>query len=146
MNYHRLEAAIMEDEGFRSKPYLDTEGVPTIGYGCTNILGQPVTMDTPRITPANARVLLRAAIFEALIDAETLFPRLAEMPWVRQEVIVNMAYNLGRYRLSRFTKLRRAAEALDYTEMARQMEDSRWYNQVGLRAVRLVRQMETGTP
>lgn len=35
---------IKEKEGFRSQAYLDSAGVPTIGYGTTRINGQPVQL------------------------------------------------------------------------------------------------------
>ena len=46
-------------------------------------------------------------------------------------------------RLSRFVKLRRAVEAHNWEEAAQEMEDSRWFGQVGARARELVARMRT---
>lgn len=134
----------MQDEGFRARPYLDTEGVPTIGYGSTRLLGRPVQMDDPAITADAARQQMRADLFAAILDAEHIFLRFHEMNSVRQEVLANMAYNLGRHRLEGFRKMRQAAETLDFEEIAWQMVDSKWYEQVGKRAERLVAAMKHG--
>lgn len=145
MNFKRLEAQIRKDEGFRSKPYLDTVGVATIGFGTTHILGEPVTLDTPEISYENARQLLRADLWGAVIDAVDLFDRFNEMNDVRQEVLVNMAYNLGLTGLANFKRLRSEAWLLRYENMAHEMQDSKWFRQVGRRAVRLVEEMRSGT-
>ncbi|SDT47483.1 lysozyme [Maribacter dokdonensis] len=49
---------LKELEGFRSEPYLDTAGVPTIGYGNTYYLdGTRVTMDDPPLHEYDAKML-----------------------------------------------------------------------------------------
>lgn len=144
MNFARFERQIREDEGYRESPYLDTVGTPTIGYGCTAIFGMKVSMDMPPITKTIARELLRADVYGALVDAQAIFPRFNELNSVRQEVLANMAYNLGRRRLSGFGRLKKAAQRLDYQAMADEMTDSKWFRQVGNRSKRLVEQMRTG--
>ena len=144
LNFSHLESVIMQDEGFEPRPYLDTVGVATIGFGTTRILGNDVTLDHPAITVQVARDLLRSDLYHALIDAQTLFSRLGEMNGVRQAVLANMAYNLGRSRLAGFVKLIRAGDNLSYPRMADEMEASKWHNQVGYRAKRLVREMRDG--
>lgn len=48
-------ALIREFEGFEAKPYQDSVGVWTIGYGSTRTpSGQPVTADTPSIDEPTA--------------------------------------------------------------------------------------------
>ena len=141
MNFQRLEDQICEDEGFRSEPYVCPAGVATQGYGTTRILTEPVTMDNPPISEQTARELMRSDLYRACIDAQELFERFDEMDAERQEVLVNMCYNLGRRGLSRFKRLRKAAEALDYRMMAWEMRDSRWFRQVGQRAERLYQTM-----
>lgn len=134
----------MADEGFRSEPYLDTEDVPTIGYGTTALLDVPVNLDMPPISQTAARQVLRGDLYQALIDAQAIFAWFDRMDDLRQEVLVNMAYNLGRHRLSNFRKMIRAAKRLDYQTMSDEMQDSKWYGQVGQRSKRLVEQMRTG--
>lgn len=144
MNFARLEARVCGDEGFRSAPYLDTVGVPTIGYGTTSILGRKVTLADDEITESTARHLLRSDLYQACNDAQSLFVRFDDMDDVRQEVLVNAAYNMGKTRLGMFTKLLHAAEILNYPEMAAQLKDSKWFGQVGQRGERLFQAMLHG--
>ena len=54
-----------------------------------------------------------------------------------QRVLVNMAFNLGGTRLSKFRNMLQACRNHDWQEMARQMQDSRWFGQVGRRSIEL---------
>lgn len=49
-----LEQLLVEEEGFRANPYLDSAGVWTIGCGTTRINGQPVTSLTLACTQEEA--------------------------------------------------------------------------------------------
>ena len=64
------------------------------------------------------------------------------LPPEAQLVIANMMYNMGRPRLSRFHKMKKAVDARDWNEASLQMQDSRWYHQVPNRAERLVQRMK----
>ena len=59
------------------------------------------------------------------------------LPEAIQRVIVNMCFNLGGTRLSKFKNMLAACRKHDWNEMARQMEDSRWFGQVGRRSKEL---------
>ena len=54
-----------------------------------------------------------------------------------QHVLVNMCFNLGGTRLSKFKNMIKACREHDWKEMAVQMEDSKWYGQVGRRSKEL---------
>jgi lysozyme len=60
-----------------------------------------------------------------------------KLPEVIQRVLVNMCFNLGGTRLSKFKNMMRACRENNWKEMAVQMEDSRWYGQVGRRSKEL---------
>ena len=67
-----------------------------------------------------------------------------ELNKVRQKVIIDMVFNLG---LSGFLSFKNTIQAIkdkDYKLAAKEMEDSRWYRQVGNRSKRLVKMMRTG--
>ena len=53
-------------------------------------------------------------------------------------VLVNMVFNLGRPRLSKFKNMLAAVNANDYHLAAEEMIDSKWYRQVGRRSEELV--------
>jgi len=145
MNYTRLDSRICLDEGFRAEPYLDTVGVATIGYGTIRYPGAiPVTLNDSQITEPVARELMRGELFLSCMDAQSLFTRFDDMNHVRQEVLVNMAYNLGKTRLGGFERMISAGETLNYYQMAQEMKNSKWYKQVGQRSVRLYYAMLNG--
>ena len=148
INFSRLETRIMNDEGFEARPYLDTADppVPTIGYGTTHILGKPVSMDAQTMTPTIARELLRSHLYAALVSAQKVVKNFDDLGAVRQEVIVNMIYNLGEAGLSKFKRFLAALETHDYETAADEMQDSKWYYQVHGRAVRLQWEMANGRP
>ena len=144
MIFQRLEAQVCRDEGFRAAPYLDTVGVATIGYGSIRINGRPVTLDDTPVSEPTAREMMRSELYESCINAQKMFTRFDRMSHVRQECLVNMAYNLGPTRLRGFKKLIAAAESMNYSEMAVQAKDSKWFDQVGQRAIRICNALETG--
>ncbi len=54
-----------------------------------------------------------------------------------QHVLVNMCFNLGGTRLSKFKNMLGACRSHNWEQMAAEMENSRWYSQVGRRSVEL---------
>jgi lysozyme len=60
-----------------------------------------------------------------------------KLPEDIQRVLVNMCFNLGGTRLSKFRNMLKACREHNWTEMAAQMEDSRWFKQVGRRSIEL---------
>ena len=48
-----------------------------------------------------------------------------------------MCFNLGGTRLSKFRNMLEACRAHDWDKMAAEMEDSKWFKQVGRRSVEL---------
>ena len=54
-----------------------------------------------------------------------------------QRVLVNMAFNLGGTRLSKFRNMLQACREHDWNRMAAEMQDSRWFHQVGRRSLEL---------
>jgi len=82
---------------------------------------------------------------QAVTDTEALVPDLYEHPDDIQRVLTNMAFNLGRNRLSKFRRMRKAINARNYAEAADEMVDSKWYHQVGRRSKELVGIMRGAT-
>ena len=56
------------------------------------------------------------------------------LPQNAQHTLVDMCFNLGANRLGKFKNMLKACANEDWKEMAAQMEDSRWYAQVGRRS------------
>ena len=83
---------VKSKEGFRSEAYLDSAGVPTIGYGFTSINGKPVKMgDTMDKATADS-------IFGDKLNEYTNFNNFVTVPLnENQETALNsFEYNLGK--------------------------------------------------
>lgn len=95
-------------EGFRSKPYLCTAGVPTIGYGSTFYLdGRKVTLQDSAIDESTANELLINSMQTIFLPSVIrLCPVLVNHP-AKLAAIVSFCYNLGATRLSASTLRRR---------------------------------------
>jgi len=145
----KLEQQLIHHEGLRLMPYRCTAGALTIGVG-RNLDAKGIRPFEIRdvfsgvqpnlskgITKQQALALLASDIQDARRDVKTLLPHVESMPAQIQNVLVDMAFNLGRVRLSKFvTTLKLFAEG-NYPEASRQMLKSRWASQVGNRAIRL---------
>ena len=123
-----VESWLHEEEGYRRFMYLDTEGIPTIGYGRN--------LKDVGINPIEAEFLLRNDMQSALIAAAS-FPWFDDLSDLRKAVIVDMIFNMGLPRFKTFKKLIRAVEKKDYPGAAIEMLDSKWAKQVGDRANKL---------
>ena len=117
------------DEGFRPKPYQCTEGVWTFGHGFTYL------------TIEESRTVLRLKIDKLRAD---LHHDIKHLSPARQDVIINMAYNLGLGGLFGFKMMWAALYRGDYDTAADEMLNSRWARQVKGRAVRLADEMRKG--
>lgn len=85
---------IKKYEGFRSKPYLCSAGVPTIGYGSTYYTdGSRVKLQDPRITNEEAEKLLMATLgfYEKSVDSFTR----DDITQNQFDALVSFCYNLG---------------------------------------------------
>ncbi len=127
-------------EGCRLKAYRDTVGVWTIGYGHTG----PEVREGLEINQEQAEDWLAEDVNEAIADAKAVCGSFDALDWVRKTVVVNMAFNLGRKKLSAFHATLGAINAGDYSSAALHMLASRWATQVKGRARELAKRMSTG--
>lgn len=131
---------IVRHEGCVAKIYLDSEGLETFGIGHLVIKSDP-EYGKPVGTPVSERRVTQAFsadLSSAIKDCEQLFPMLDTYPTDVQRVLVNMTFNLGKSRFSKFKKMRAAVICRDFETAADEMMDSKWYRQVGNRAKELV--------
>ena len=143
MNKDRLREELAEDEGCKYEIYLDHLGLPTFGIGALikehdPEHGQPV--GTP-VTEERVRQRFSLDIAVTIEDCQVLYDDFNDLPEEAQLVIANMMFNMGRPRLSKFKMMKKACDERDWNEMADQMVDSRWHDQVPNRAKRLVKRI-----
>ena len=139
MNIEALREQLKVDEGVKYEIYKDHLGYPTFG------IGHLITEDDPEhgepdgteISEDRVNEIFESDVAKFVSEAKILFPDLDELPDVAQQVIVNMAFNMGRPRLSKFKNFIAGVNDRDWVRAAEEMMDSRWADQVGARATRL---------
>ena len=130
---------LKRDEGFRPYAYQDSEGWLTIGYG--TLIDKRKGGGIPRDI---GELLLIRKMDEANkeLAAALTWTELLDEP--RLAVLQNMAYNLGIVKLLGFRNTLKAVHDGEYAKAAGMMLQSKWATQVGPRANRLAKQMESG--
>ncbi len=128
---------IKRHEGLRLKPYNCPAGHLTIGYGHNLEEG---------ISERIAEELLREDIDKAYKDYRLFIPDNVQtkLNKRREEVIVEMIFNMGINKVLGFRKMLKAIEEKDFNRAAVEMLDSRWARQVGKRAIELAEIMREG--
>lgn len=126
---NQIISDLERDEGVRLKPYLDTVGKTTIGVGRN--------LTDNGITAAEARVLLQNDLFRVANELDRVAPWWREMSQLRQNALVNMAFNLGLPRLLTFKKMMFALENGNFETAWAEAMGSKWAAQVGERANRI---------
>lgn len=133
---NRLREMLLRHEGLRLKPYRDTVGKLTIGCGRN--------LDDVGITKEEALALLAHDLDRAIREAIDNFSWFKSLNKPRQDVVLNMLFNLGLHRFCGFKRMIAALSAQNYEVAAIEMLDSLWAKQVGLRAIELAQIMRTG--
>jgi len=146
MNKGVLYEQLKIDEGVKYEIYLDHLGYPTFGIGhlvlesdeeFTKPAGTPVSEERVRacfdrdveIAIGECNLLYEGGFFKTLPDEV-------------QHIMVNMMFNMGRPRMSKFKKFLAAIKEGNWAEAAKEGRDSRWYEQVTNRAERLMTRLE----
>jgi GH24 family phage-related lysozyme (muramidase) len=140
-------AQLKIDEGVEYEIYLDHLGYPTFGVGhlvleADDEHGQEVgtKVSEQRVNEAFEKDL-DTAISECIaLYGESTWTM--DFPDEVQEILVNMTFNMGRTRLSKFKNFRKALEDQDWERAAVEGRDSLWHKQVTNRAERLMVRME----
>ena len=153
MNRERLVASIKRHEGYRLFPYQDTRGFWTIGYGHL-IHHDELRGYVPRRTlgalldyltdPATHDIWLEHDLARAERDAKAYLPTFSSLSERRQEVLVEMAFQLGGRTLNTFVRLRDAIERKHWVAAEAEMLNSRWHQQTPNRVKTLASRMLEG--
>ena len=142
--FNEMTEEIKADEGVVNEVYLDHLGLPTVG------VGHLIREDDPehgldvgtQVGEERVAELFEADLYTCVAETKLLYPQFEELPAEAQKILCNMMFNMGRPRLSRFHKMKRAIDSSDWKEAANQMLDSRWAKQVPNRANRLIERMK----
>ena len=143
MDRTAIRDMIQRHEGYSSEVYICPAGARTIGFG-HNLDAHPLPIYLERgITRETALDILESDIDRAIADARSLVPTFDLLPSAAQMVLVDMSFNLGRSRLSKFKKMLLAVSAGNFDRAASEMIESDWYSQVGDRSRELVGMMRS---
>ena len=131
MDMGKLKDQIKLDEGYKNFIYLDHLGNKTVGYGhfVTNKDWFRDEKIGYRLPDKDLEVLLVTDLGSARRDCELLFHEFNDLPGEAQQVLGNMAFQLGRKRLGSFKKMIAAIEQRDFVLAAAEMLDSKWAKQ-----------------
>jgi len=133
----KLRDSIKRHEGFRSKMYLDSASIPTIGWG-RNIRDVGISQ-------SEADILLNNDIVNATAELYQFLPWTQQLDDVRKAVLVELNFNMGIEKLLQFKKMLADLQAKDYLSAASEMLNSEWAREVGNRAHDLSYIMEKGS-
>jgi lysozyme len=136
MDYARLAAQLELDEGRRKLVYRDTVGKLTVGVG-RNISDRAFSSD-------EIDLMLKNDIAYVGRELDRAIPWWRKLDDVRQNVIANMAFNMGVPRLLGFSMTLDLVNSGRFDAAAEEMLRSKWADQVGDRAKRLSQQMRRG--
>lgn len=132
----------LEDfEGYRATPYLDSEGIETIGIG-RNLDVYPLDREELLEIEANngewSHVCAVQWAYDILKDCRKSLvigaPWVVEQPIDVRLILTDMVYNLGLGGLWGFKKMLKALKAKDYPTAAEELKDSKYFRQTGRRA------------
>ena len=144
MNKEVLKEQIKRHEGEVLEIYEDSLGYLTFGVGHLvkdddpefgQPVGTPVTqerVDEVYEHDFEKHVEETIHVFESK-GGEDFY----SLPEDIQHVLVNMTFNLGGTRFGKFNNMWKGVIANDWEKVAVEMEDSRWFKQVGRRSIEL---------
>ena len=148
---NQIKQRIKAHEGFRDEAYNDSLGIPTIGWGHMilpedNIqMGVKYSVDhLSEIFDKDFEIAFKAA--KQLIEKHipNLYTQGLDQGDIEhiQGVLLEMLFQMGYPRGSKFKKTLKALDDGDFKTAANEMLDSRWHKQVTNRAERLMVRLE----
>lgn len=146
MDRHAVYEQLKIDEGVEYEIYKDHLGYPTFGVGHLVLETDPEhgqEVGTP-VSEDRVKECFEKDLDTAISECNALYEEgvFGDLPGEVQEILVNMMFNMGRTRLSKFKKMHAAILEGNWTEAAKEGRDSLWYRQVTNRADRLMERLE----
>ncbi len=144
MNIDKVRKRLEIDEGVVYEIYEDHLGYATFG------IGHLVRTSDPEygwevgtiVSEDRVKQAFESDLAVAVDECRILYDMWDNFPEEVQEILVNMMFNLGRPRLSKFKNMKKALDSRCWELAATEGRDSLWYRQVGNRAERLMGRLE----
>ena len=148
---------LVKHEGLVLTVYQDTLGIDTIGIG-RNLKDRGISDEELKdmgiasmddvyqygITEIDAVYLATNDVEIVETELVRAHPCVDKLDSVRQLILMDMAFNMGVPRLCKFKNMWAAIHEDAFITAAKEMLDSRWANQVKLRATKLAHAMHHG--
>jgi len=146
MNREEVYEQLKIDEGVKYEIYNDHLGYATFGVGHLVLETDPEhgsDIGTP-VSEERVKECFEKDLDTAISECYALYGEgtFDDFPDTVQQVVVNMMFNMGRTRLSKFKNFAAALEEGDWARAAVEGRDSRWHKQVTNRAERLMVRLE----
>jgi len=142
MDIEKCKAEIKRHEGEVLKIYEDSLGFKTLGIGhlCKPEDPEYKWEVGTKVSQEVVDMYYKDDFDKHLAETMHVFgteEAFYNLPENIQHVLVNMCFNLGGTRFSKFKNMLAACRSHNWEQMAAEMENSRWYSQVGRRSVEL---------
>lgn len=154
---------LAEEEGWRDKPYIDSEGYPTVGFGfLLGPKGAPLSNYTFTLPRTAGEVWMRCILDDMVLKIETK-PAYKQIAQALQKlrafaptgtsdygdpricVLLSMCYQMGLDGVAKFVNTLDYMAQGQFTKAAVNMLASKWATQTPNRAKRHAEQMRSGT-
>jgi len=149
VNFDLLREMLIRHEGLRLRPYKDTRDLWTIGVGwnmknelpedikaCLNLTGS--------ITQDMADRLLNISIDMAVRQCRAIFTNFDKFSDNRQAALADWIFNVGAGTAMKFKKMISAIVQGEWERAADELQDSKWFSQVGVRGPELCGMIRNG--
>lgn len=137
------------EEGYRSKPYIDSEGYPTVGYGIKlGPRGGAIENYTFTVPEAVGSVWLETLLSNNRLQMNTIpgiVDALRHCSEPRSDILQSMAWQMGVEGLAGFKNMLALISQENFTAAASCMLMSKWARQTPNRAKRHAEVMRSGS-
>lgn len=139
--FDRATEFLTLNEGFRNKPYKDSRGFWTVGIGhlITTEKDLPEEWKNANLTDDEVKALFKEDYNKHLNEAKKL-PMYEKLNEEGKLALLDLTFNMGttRFNEDKWPKFFSALENKDLETAAQELENSKWFNQVGNRAPRVI--------
>ena len=141
-----LKARLASEEAERLVAYRDSLGILTVGIGhnCQSKPVEGVTKPGDYISPELEQQLFDSDVDDAVAELDKYLPWWSQLDDARQNVMVDLCFNMGIGTLRTFVHTLSLIEEGAYGAAANGMAHSLWARQVGTRAEFLEAAMRSG--
>ena len=119
MDLQKLKISVSKHEDLKLKAYHCPKGRITIGYGRN--------LEDRGITPLEAQSMLERDLLDIKLELEDSIKFFHKLDHIRQNVLIEMAYNMGVSNLLEFKNTLKFVEKGDFINASVEMLDSQWH-------------------